>query len=326
MSIPKILLIEDNRELAQVIGDMLRQGQPPPFNCICVERLEQAMRRLRLGELDAAVLDLGLPDSSGLDSLRRLRADFPDLPIVVLTGVEDENIALQSLREGAQDFLLKTEISRNVVVRAIRFAIERKRGEQAHARLAAIFESSHDAIVGMTLDGAIMSWNPAAERIFGYKLEEVSGRSISMFSPGDAPDEMPVILEWLKRGDAIRDFETVRQTKEGRSVHLAMSISGVKNSSGKTVGASIIARDIEERVRAERERDTLLRQVQATLAEVQLLSGLLPICASCKKVRDDRGYWTQVEIYVRDRTNAEFTHGICPECVKKYRESVTQRL
>src|SRR5256885_1027129 len=267
MSIPKILLIEDNRELAQVIGDMLRQGQPPPFNCICVERLEQAMRRLRMGDLEAAVLDLGLPDSTGLDSVRRLRADFPDLPIVVLTGLEDENIALQALREGAQDFLLKTEISRNVVVRAIRFAIERKRGEQAHARLAAIFESSRDAIIGMTLDGAIVSWNPAAERIFGYKVEEVSGQSISMFAPGDAPDEMPVILEWLKRGDAIRDFETVRRTRDDRSIHLAMSISAVKNTSGKTVGASIIARDIEERVRAEIERETLLRQVQATLAE-----------------------------------------------------------
>ena len=326
MSVPKVLLIEDNRELAQVIGEILRQGQPPPFQCIWVERLEQAMRRLRMGDLEAAVLDLGLPDSSGLESVRRLRADFPDLPIIVLTGLEDENVALQALREGAQDFLLKTEISRNVVVRAIRFAIERKRGEQAHARLAAIFECSRDAIIGMTLDGEIISWNPAAERIFGYKLEEVSGHSISMFSPGDAPDEMPVILEWLKRGDPIRDFETVRVTKEGRSIHLAMSISAVKNAIGKTTGAAIIARDIEERVRVERERETLLRQVQASLAEVELLSGLLPICASCKKVRDDRGYWTQVEIYVRDRTHADFTHGICPECVKKYRESVSQRL
>jgi len=248
------------------------------------------------------------------------------LPIVVLTGLEDEKVALQALREGAQDYLLKSEISRNIVVRAVRFAIERKRGEQAHARLAAIFESSQDAIIGMTLDGAIVSWNPAAERIFGYKLEEVSGRSISMFAPGDAPDEMPLILEWLKRGDPIKDFETVRRTKDGRLVQLAVSVSPVKSSNGKTVAASIIARDIEERVRGEKERDILLRQLQASLAEVQMLTGLLPICASCKKVRDDQGYWTQVEIYVHDRTNAEFTHGICPECVKKYQESMPKRL
>jgi hypothetical protein len=81
---------------------------------------------------------------------------------------------------------------------------------------------------------------------------------------------------------------------------------------------------VEERVRAEKERDTLFRQLQASLAQVQLLSGLLPICASCKKVRDDQGYWTQVEIYVRDRSRAEFTHGICPECAKKYREQMKQ--
>jgi PAS domain S-box-containing protein len=204
--------------------------------------------------------------------------------------------------------------------------MERKRGEQANARLAAIFESSQDAIIGMNLDGSIVSWNPAAERIFGYKLEEVSGRSISIIGRGDAPDEMPLILEWLKRGDPVKNFETVRYAKDGRMIHVALSISPVKGASGRIVAASIIARDVEERVRAEKERDALFRQLQASLAEVQLLSGLLPICASCKKVRDDGGYWTQVEVYVRERTNAEFTHGICPECAKKYREAMIQKV
>jgi len=323
---PKVLLIEDNAELAQLIGHMLQRGQISTFSCICLDRLETAIKRLRLGDITAVVLDLGLPDSSGLDSLSRLCAEFPDLPIVVLTALQDETVALEALREGAQDYLLKSEISCNAVVRAIRFAIERKRGEQANSRLAAIFECSQDAIIGMNLDGSIVTWNPGAERIFGYKQEEVSGKSISIIGRGDTPDEMPLILAWIKRGDPIKDFETVRYSKDGRMIHVAISVSSVKGSTGKIVGASIIARDIEERVRAEKERDTLFRRLQASLAEVQLLSGLLPICASCKKVRDDQGYWTQVEVYVHDRTNAEFTHGICPECAKGYRAAMPKQL
>lgn len=326
MAVLKILVVEDNPELAQLIAHtMLRQGQAPSFTAICVGQLDQCLERVRARDIDAVILDLNLPDSHGLQSLRAIRNQNPELPIIVLTAIDDEGSALQALREGAQDYLLKSEISPNMLVRSIRFALERKRGEQAHARLAAIVEGSRDAIIGMDLDGAVVSWNPAAERMFGYKFDEVAGRSMSMFVPPDAPDEMPVILQWLQRGDPVKDFETVRQARGGRLIHLAVSISPVKNSS-RIVGAAMIARDIERRIRAEQDRDILLRQLQASLAQVQLLSGLLPICANCKKVRDDQGYWTQVEVYVRDRTHAEFTHGICPDCAKKYRESMVPKL
>ena len=322
----KILLIEDNSELSQLIAHMLRQGAAQIFNFVCLARLDQGLERLQVRDIDAVILDLGLPDSDGLQTLRAIRNQNPELPIVVLTAVADEDTALQALREGAQDYVLKSDLSSNMLVRTIRFAIERKKGEQAHARLVAIVEGSRDAIIGMNLDGTVVSWNPAAERIFGYKLDEVAGRSLSVLVPADVPDELPVILHWLQRGDPIKDFETVRQARDGRLVHVAVSLSPVKSASGKIVGAAMIARDIEERIRVQRERDTLLRQLQASLGEVQLLSGLLPICASCKKVRDDQGYWTQVEVYVRDRTNAEFTHGICPDCARKYRDAIVQKL
>jgi PAS domain S-box-containing protein len=322
----KILLVEDNSELSQLIAHMLRQGEARVFNFVCLARLDQGLERLQVRDIDAVILDLGLPDSDGLQTLRAIRNQSPELPIVVLTAVADEDTALQALREGAQDYVLKSDLSSNMLVRTIRFAIERKKGEQAHARLAAIVEGSRDAIIGMDLDGAVVSWNPAAERMFGYKLDQVAGRSMAMLVPADVPDELPVLLHWLQRGDPIKDFETVRQARDGRLVHVAVSISPVKSASGRIIGAAMIARDIEERIRVERERDALLRQLQASLAEVQMLSGLLPICASCKKVRDDGGYWTQVEVYVRDRTNAEFTHGICPDCAKKYRDAIVQKL
>lgn len=84
-------------------------------------------------------------------------------------------------------------------------------------------------------------------------------------------------------------------------------------------GAQILtlARDITERTRAEAERERLIAQLQNALAEVKKLSGLLPICASCKKIRNDKGYWEQIEVYIHERSEADFTHGICPECAQK---------
>src|SRR5258706_8175045 len=224
MAALKILVVEDNPELAQLIAQtMLRQGQAPPFTSICVGELKPCLDRLRGRDVDAVILDLNLPDSHGLQSLRAIRNQNPELPIIVLTAIEDESAALQALREGAQDYLLKSEISSNMLVRAIRFAMERKRGEQAHARLAAIVEGSRDAIISMDVDGAILSWNPAAERMFGYRFEEVAGRSMSMFFPADAPDEMAGILQWLPPGDPGEEFETVRQARAGRLVQLGAS-------------------------------------------------------------------------------------------------------
>src|SRR5258706_7442747 len=89
---PKILLIEDNRELSQVLWDMLQQGQPAPFNSIRVNSLEKAMQRLGAGDVEASVLDLGLPDSAGLESLRRMRAERSDLPVVVLSPLGDAKV------------------------------------------------------------------------------------------------------------------------------------------------------------------------------------------------------------------------------------------
>jgi hypothetical protein len=86
---------------------------------------------------------------------------------------------------------------------------------------------------------------------------------------------------------------------------------------GKVIGAVVYFRDISERMRAAAEREKFVRELQDALASVRQLSGLLPICASCKQIRNDKGYWTQIEVYVQDHSDAQFSHGICPECMEK---------
>lgn len=114
--------------------------------------------------------------------------------------------------------------------------------------LSAIIDSSEDAIISKNLDGIITSWNRSAERIFGYTAEEAVGRSISILFPPDRLDEEPKILERLRRGERVEHFETIRQTKDGRLLNISVTISPVKDATGKIVGASKIARDITPHV------------------------------------------------------------------------------
>ncbi len=118
--------------------------------------------------------------------------------------------------------------------------------------LAAIVESSNDAIIGKTLDGEMTSWNRAAERLYGYTAEEAIGRHISILVPGDLPDEIPTIMSRLSRGERIEHYETKRLRKDGELVDVSVTISPILDEEGRVVGASSIARDIRERLEAEK--------------------------------------------------------------------------
>jgi PAS domain S-box-containing protein len=202
---------------------------------------------------------------------------------------------------------------------------ERKRGAEAMAYLAAIVESSDDAIIGKTLDGTILSWNKGAERMYGYTADEIKGRSISILIPQYRPEELPEIYARIKRGEQVERYETVRLRKDGASLDVSLSLSPIKDAHGKVIGVSAIERDITLRKREEAERVKLIDDLTKALASIRTLRGLLPICASCKKIRDDGGYWQKVESYITQHTEAEFTHGICPDCMGRLYPEYTIR-
>lgn len=139
---------------------------------------------------------------------------------------------------------------------------DRKQAEEASRLLGAIVESSEDAILGKTLDGTIVSWNAAAERIYGYSAQEVKGRAINLLYPPDRIDELSRILETLRRGESISHLETVWARKDGTPVNVALTISPTRDDAGNITGASAIARDITGRKRAEEERSLLAKQVE----------------------------------------------------------------
>jgi PAS domain S-box-containing protein len=153
---------------------------------------------------------------------------------------------------------------------------ERKRAEQATLLLAAIVESSHDAIVSKSLDGVITSWNKGAERLFGYTAEEAVGQNITLIIPPERRDEERTIIEQLTRGERIDHFETVRMRKDGSLLDVSLTISPMKDALGRVVGASKLARDITERKRAEE----ALRQAQTDLAHASRLTTMGEFTAS----------------------------------------------
>jgi DNA-binding NarL/FixJ family response regulator len=187
-----VLLIEDNPTDVLLVRQACAAVPLVPCVFTHVERLSQGLKCLSEARFDVILLDLGLPDSQGLETLAKVKALASAVPILILTGFDDESLSLQAVRAGAQDYLSKAHIDGYIITRAIRYAIERHQ-----------------------------------------------------------------ILEERKK------------------------------------------------------------LIQEALATVKTLKGLLPICAACKKIRDDNGYWNQLEAYIETHSDAEFTHGLCPECRRR---------
>ena len=156
-----------------------------------------------------------------------------------------------SLVWGSLSISLLNDRSSPLILAMVQDVTEKKTAEEARYRQTAIIESSEDAIISGTLDGMIVSWNEGARRMYGYTESEAVGKSIAMLVPPELPDEEKQILETLRAGGRIEHFETVRVTKTGKRINVSLTISPIRDSSGRTVGISGIARDITERKRAE---------------------------------------------------------------------------
>ena len=188
-----VLVVEDDAQFARLLTGMLSRDSEP-HAVVHVTCLADALARLAERQFDALLLDPGLPDSKGLPTFRAVRDRAGDAPVIVISGTLDDALALEAVRDGAADYLVKGGLTPPGVRRVLHHAVERQR---------------------LLVD-----------------------------------------------------------------------------------------------------RDRLVRELQAALAEVKTLHGILPICASCKRIRDETGAWEQVESYVREHTNVEFTHGLCPDCAK----------
>jgi PAS domain S-box-containing protein len=183
-----------------------------------------------------------------------------------------------------------------------------------------LFQNNHAILLVIDPEnGDILDVNPAACRFYGYGIDEIRSMKITdinILSPEQVFEEMA-----RAKAEQRLHFYFQHRLKDGdiRSVEV---YSGPVHIGGRQLLYSIV-HDISDRVKAEAERERLISELRDALSEIKTLSGMLPICASCKKIRNDDGYWEQLEVYIRDRSEAEFSHSICPECVKKLYPDLT---
>jgi two-component system cell cycle sensor histidine kinase/response regulator CckA len=315
-----VLIVEDSEnDSILLLAELKKSGYAPHYQRV-ETRLEMS-KALQEHDWEVVISDYVMPHFSGLDALETLKQLNPGLPFIAVSGVHGEEAAVHMMKAGAADYILKGNLSR--LVPAIEREMESTKSRHARLKaelnmqhLAAIVQSSDDAIYGQNLESVIVSWNPAAERIYGYTAEEMIGRPIAILFPSDRHNELLDIITSVRRGDLVEVYETERLRKDRTIIPVSLSISPIRDLQGKSVGASCIARDITKQKAADNERLKMIGELTEALRRVKILHGLLPICASCKCIRDDQGYWQKLETYLTRHTDAQFTHGICPKCAE----------
>ena len=203
-------------------------------------------------------------------------------------------------------------------------AIGHLRQEAAMACKAAqkyriIADNTYDWEFWLGPDAQFIYSSPSSERVCGYLAEEFEADP-TLFYRMIHHEDLARVSEHMNRkkfeaGLAEIEFRIVR--RDGVERWVAMAFQPVYDGDSRFLGTRCSNRDITQRKLAEGEREKLIGELRSALARVRMLSGLLPICASCKKIRDDKGYWNQIETYIRDHSEAHFSHGICPECARK---------
>ena len=206
---------------------------------------------------------------------------------------------------------------------------ERKHAEEllrrSNEKYRDLFENANDAIFVVDAGLRYIDVNRKAVEVLGYGKEELLSMKITDIIPSEQEERSKEEFNKLRTDGSYENFVGKVKTRSGKWIDVEVNSSAIV-AEGKLMGSRDIMRDITERKKAELERERLIAELRVALNKVKTLSGLLPICACCKKIRDDKGYWTQIESYIHRHSNAEFTHGLCPDCGKKTLEAYEQTM
>jgi PAS domain S-box-containing protein len=238
--------------------------------------------------------------------------------------VEKEKITRELASEdflpGRSIFVTLAFVPPDLVMVHLEDITERKRAEEAlresEEKYRTLFETSQDANYITTPEGKIIEANQSHLDLFGYTKEERFGFRVAETYVN--PDDRLRFRKEIEEKGAVKNFEVTLRKMDGTEIDCLITATVRRSKEGGILGYQGIIRDVTERKRAEEALEEERRRLQKALEDVRTLRGIVPICASCKKIRDDKGYWNQVEKYVSEHSEAEFSHGICPECLKKF--------
>ena len=313
----RILIVDDHETVRRGVRILLSSRRDW---VVCGEAGDgfEAVEKAKSLRPDVVLMDISMPGMDGVEATKIIRREVPESKVIIVSQNDLTVVSSQIADIDASGYVNKADLARDLIpavesviadrsgekeLRAAKDGLKDGRGdvsERTLARragdlLAAIVDSSDDAIVSKTLDGVITSWNKSAERLFGYTREEAVGQHITLIIPEDRRDEEVKIIERLRRGERVDHFETVRVRKDGTLLDLSLTISPVKDAAGRVVGASKVARDITER-----------KQAEQALAERARLLDLSNDAILVRDAADRVTYWNQSasELYGYSRGEA----------------------
>lgn len=194
--------------------------------------------------------------------------------------------------------------------------LSRKTAQDALSIVIDALNSTVGGLIITDLNGTIRFANPSFCKMFDYSLDDIIDKNAAeLFSTKEVRTFSDVVaIVDISKNDS---QEFVVESKGGKSFAVEVTASNVTSSSGELAGKMASFIDITKRKEIEADREKLICKLQDALNKIKTLRGIIPICASCKKIRDDKGYWNQLESYIREHSEAHFSHGICPECAEK---------
>jgi PAS domain S-box-containing protein len=266
-----ILIVDDEPKNLTVLEAILND---PCYRLVRADSAEHALLALLADEFALLILDIRMPGVTGFELAQMIKArkKTANVPIIFLSAYYDDDQHIAAGYEaGAVDYVRKPvnpAILRSKVGIFAELYRKQRDLEDVNRVLAAVVESSDDSIISKGLDGIIATVNRGAERLFGYKAEEMVGKPVTILIPPDRQHEEPEILARIRRGERIDHYETVRRRKDGTLVDISLTVSPVKDDQGRIVGASKIARDITERKLTDARLRDSERQLQELIAAI----------------------------------------------------------
>ncbi|MCM2358830.1 MAG: PAS domain S-box protein [Geobacteraceae bacterium] len=320
MSNPMVLIIDDDVNFRKTLADILGVKG---YDVMTAGEGVEGIALLRQHPVNLVLIDLGLPDIPGIDLLDRVKTGFPATEAIIMTGNATLDSAIEATNRGAFSYQLKPCAIDQLLLQ-IKRAMEKQQMEEKLRTLSCGIEQSPASIVITDQVGCIEYVNPKFSQLTGYSLAEAVGQNPRILKSGLTPTGVyRQLWDTITAGGEWRG-ELCNRKKNGDLYWESASISPITDAEGKISRFIAVKEDVTARKQLEEERERLILELQDALARVKTLSGMLPICAGCKKIRDDKGYWNQLEAYISDHSEALFSHGLCPDCLKKAYEDLEE--